>query len=285
MYRWYQRSAICYVYLVDFEGGQSSDGVSADSNGEWADLTWHADQARTIRLQKCRWFTRGWTLQELIAPDLVVFFDKSWNYLFKKNDTSELLASITGINATVLSGAKNVNSFSIAQRMYWASQRRTTRVEDEAYSLLGLFEINLPLLYGEGQRAFRRLQEAIISASDDTSIFAWELLPDSEVRHRHDLFAPSVANFWNAQHIESNIPGLFLPTLFRDYRLTNQGLHVPFRIHKWRRMQQCDVVLASLNCSYRSWTDSRDLSIGLRVHNPPEADEGSSVYVTYVALS
>ena len=152
-----------------------SDAIFTVGHDDLDNLTRYMNEEieETGALRKCRCFTGGWTLQELIAPEAVTFFDRSWNYLFEKDrSTARVLSSVTGINADLLSGARKPTSFSIAQRMYWASQRSTTRVEDEAYSLLGLFGINLPLLYGEGQRAFRRLQEAIISASDDISIFA-----------------------------------------------------------------------------------------------------------------
>ena len=123
---------------------------------------------------KARWFGRGWTLQELIAPRLVVFFTKYWVRIGTKSMDwlRTLLEDCTGIPVRVLRYG-NFSAYSIAQRMSWAASRVTTRIEDTAYCLMGLFEIHMPMLYGEGERAFTRLQEEIIKQSNDMSIFLW----------------------------------------------------------------------------------------------------------------
>ncbi|EGO54756.1 hypothetical protein NEUTE1DRAFT_26171, partial [Neurospora tetrasperma FGSC 2508] len=153
MYRWYQNAYECYAYLVDFAPGSLPQ----------------------YELEKCRWFTRGFTLQELIAPRTVIFFDRDWNVIGGKRDKGILgtIVRTTGISDTILSGSWPVGDFAIAERMLWASSRETTRPEDKAYCLLGIFEVNMPLIYGEGDNAFRRLQEEIIKRSNDLSIFAW----------------------------------------------------------------------------------------------------------------
>ncbi|KAK3492187.1 heterokaryon incompatibility protein-domain-containing protein, partial [Neurospora hispaniola] len=153
MYRWYQNAHECYAYLVDFAPGSLPQD----------------------ELEKCRWFTRGFTLQELIAPKTVVFFDRDWNVVGEKGDKNilEIIARFTGISEDLLSGFRPVDDYAIAERMLWASSRETTRPEDKAYCLLGIFEVNMPLIYGEGDNAFRRLQEEIIKRSNDLSIFAW----------------------------------------------------------------------------------------------------------------
>ena len=152
MYRWYAEARVCYAYLADVE----SAGLSKPS------LVWSIGQSR--------WFTRGWTLQELLAPDLVVFYDKAWVEIGTRLSLSDEISEITGI--------KHHHMFeplkaSVAAKMSWASGRTTTRLEDTAYSLMGLFEVNMPLLYGEGSKAFTRLQHEIVKISDDESIFAW----------------------------------------------------------------------------------------------------------------
>ncbi|KAJ4321572.1 hypothetical protein N0V84_005242 [Fusarium piperis] len=119
------------------------------------------------------WFTRGWTLQELLAPRAVDFYSAEWKLLGSKNNISLDLERITGINAAYLSGQKRVTEASVAERMSWASRRQTTRVEDMAYCLLGIFNINMPLIYGERDKAFQRLQHAIIREIDDQTILAW----------------------------------------------------------------------------------------------------------------
>ncbi|KAL9111869.1 MAG: hypothetical protein Q9227_003719 [Pyrenula ochraceoflavens] len=122
---------------------------------------------------RSRWFTRGWTLQELIAPVNLVFFSTDWHPLGTKKELSSSISSIAGIEKTFLSG-KNLELASVAKIMSWAALRRTSRVEDIAYCLLGIFDINMPLIYGEGKKAFRRLQEEIMrSRSGDHTLFAW----------------------------------------------------------------------------------------------------------------
>lgn len=156
MYRWYYHARVCYVYL--------SDLAPAD-----APLT-------NGRLQGCRWFTRGWTLQELIAPPLLIFYDSDWKFLASRAEIAEMLADITHVDQDVLVDREQLWQTSVAKRMSWASMRATTREEDIAYSLLGIFDINMPLLYGEGPKAFQRLQEEIIRTwtQVDHSILAWD---------------------------------------------------------------------------------------------------------------
>ena len=144
MFKWYQAAEVCLAYLSD---------VAATGQ---ADLD-------IPHIKSSRWFTRGWTLQELIAPDDVRFYSQDWSFLGSKSgELRHLLFDITGIEEFVLNGVFSIEDVSIAQRMQWASKRRTTRQEDMAYCLMGLFNVNMPLLYGEGERAFIRLQDEII---------------------------------------------------------------------------------------------------------------------------
>lgn len=156
MYAFYEKAAVCYVYLSDLEPGQE------DGHGV-------LEQA----LSKCRWFTRGWTLQELIAPNEVLFFDREWQYRGSKRGLASLLSFITGIPISLLRKEAPLSAFSVARRMSWVATRETTRLEDIAYCLLGIFDVNLSLIYGEGMKAFERLQTAIIQTTPDLSIFAW----------------------------------------------------------------------------------------------------------------
>ncbi|KAM7213228.1 HET domain containing protein [Rhypophila decipiens] len=149
MYRWYKEAAVCYAYISDIP---------------------HRS------LQDSRWFTRGWTLQELIAPEEVEFYDSDWNHVGSKMDSKLLnqLSSITGIPKSVLDGQDSPFEYSVAYRMSWAASRQTTRVEDTAYCLLGIFGVHMPMIYGEGENAFRRLQEEIIKRVNDLTIFSWD---------------------------------------------------------------------------------------------------------------
>lgn len=152
MYRWYQKARICYVLLVDFD----TNAVDYEP-----------------AFSRCRWFTRGWCLQELLAPKNLDFFGKSWKYVGSKTVLKSFISKITGISEWVLMDGNQVSSTPVATRMSWAARRQTTRLEDVAYSLLGIFDVNMPMLYGEGPKAFLRLQEEIISRSNDRSILAW----------------------------------------------------------------------------------------------------------------
>ncbi|KAF9064167.1 heterokaryon incompatibility protein-domain-containing protein [Rhodocollybia butyracea] len=154
MYRYYGKAEVCYAYLSDmrrYRLGRSFD----------------------LKLRMCKWFTRGWTLQELIAPATVFFFTSDWEKIGTKASLQETITEITGIPSNVLLGADPRES-SIAARMSWAAGRETTRVEDRAYSLMGMFGVHMPPLYGEGEHAFIRLQEEILKVSNDHSIFAWK---------------------------------------------------------------------------------------------------------------
>ena len=125
-------------------------------------------------LRRSRWFKRGWTLQELLAPSNVVFYTANWSIIGTRTQLKIPLSQITGVPADYLTGVKPIWVESIAKRMSWMAKRVTTRVEDMAYSMLGIFDIHMPLLYGEGPHAFLRLQEEILKTTDDHSIFCWD---------------------------------------------------------------------------------------------------------------
>jgi hypothetical protein len=195
MFKWYQQASLCYVFLSDFDT-TFSYGFTETSNGRVVRL-----ESADISFFSSRWFTRGWTLQELIAPRCVRFFDKGWINFGSRDD--ELLGRIckrTGIWSQLFDeprcscpeGAcppvhdsicghcerldtlpQTLESFAVSVKMSWASSRITTRKEDSAYCLLGLSNLNMPMLYGEGDKAFIRLQEAIVRQSKDQSILLW----------------------------------------------------------------------------------------------------------------
>ncbi|KAK1756311.1 heterokaryon incompatibility protein-domain-containing protein [Echria macrotheca] len=172
MFRWYKNAEICYVYLADVE-----------KTADWQEMR--------RRISASRWFTRGWTLQELLAPTTACFYCTDWSVLGTRAELVDVISSVTRIHRKYLQG-ENVHRASVAQRMSWASLRNTSRVEDIAYCLLGIFDINMPLIYGEGHKAFQRLQHMIMqSYSSDHSLFAWgtisensslEYLSDAEYR-------------------------------------------------------------------------------------------------------
>ncbi|KAH6720173.1 hypothetical protein BKA61DRAFT_594415 [Leptodontidium sp. MPI-SDFR-AT-0119] len=155
MYQWYKVSTVCFAYLSDLPNCALRHNSSA--------------------LGACRWFTRGWTLQELIASKSIEFYDRQWNMKGTKLSLSTVLSRLTGVDEEIIRDSELVYTASVAKRMSWAASRQTTRVEDMSYCLFGLFDVHLPLIYGEGWKAFVRLQEAIILETSDLSIFAWRV--------------------------------------------------------------------------------------------------------------
>ncbi|KAJ8129615.1 hypothetical protein O1611_g4018 [Lasiodiplodia mahajangana] len=159
MFKWYEGSTICYAYLSDVKQGNNSD-VNSDLK-----------PARHCDWRDSRWFTRGWTLQELIAPFEVIIYDCEWKQLGTKRRLAKELEKRTGIPEEVLLDPVSRRKNSVAARMSWARGRQTTRIEDGTYSLLGLFDITIPLLYGEGDRASSRLHEEILRTIEDDTTF------------------------------------------------------------------------------------------------------------------
>lgn len=169
MYQWYQNSSLCIAYLSDYPS------------------------EKVPNFDKSEWFERAWTLQELIAPPKVVFFDKDWNPSFGKKHDDHMVDAIarrTRIDKQALLSEKRLEKFSVAQRMSWAADRKATRSEDIAYSLLGIFDVNMPMLYGEGKKAFVRLQEEIMQRNADQSIFVW-----SSEKQTRSIFASGPTDF------------------------------------------------------------------------------------------
>jgi len=192
MYRWYQESTVCYVYLADVPPRSSNgDGCDDDSSGDDDEDDYTGTYGgfgcnwTTSAFRKSAWFTRGWTLQELLAPATVIFYNQTWTDIGTKLSLSAHLSIITEIPEAILRGTKSIDEVTIAERMSWAARRRTTRIEDIAYCLLGIFDINMPILYGEREKAFKRLQEEILKVTDDYSVFLWEHFDGLDVNYEH----------------------------------------------------------------------------------------------------
>ena len=225
MFRWYQNAARCYVYLWDVP---KLDTRRHDQS-VWEEI-----------FKKSRWFTRGWTLQELIAPKEVVFYSYDWQALGTKGELKNIIHKITGISIQALEGA-SLESFSVAERMSWASKRMTTREEDIAYCLLGIFNVNISLVYGERDKAFLRLQQEIMRDCNDQSIFAWK---DSSLQsEKHlGLLARSPSQFQDSGNLQS----LRFWARHGPFEFTNNGL----RIELWLIPTEDEkIFLASLPCS------------------------------------
>lgn len=238
------------------------------AKGREEKLLWQLDQ--------CRWFKRGWTLQELIAPEKVLFYDREWNLIDDKSMLEGVLERLTGIDRVVLRDRRAVASTSVAKRMSWAASRSTTREEDEAYCLLGIFGVNMPLLYGEGVKAFQRLQEEIVrtSTSIDHSILVWS--PWEPVQYQEQpnnrnvaaqLFSPSPYGFRHCKHIESwSLPNL------DTFELLPRGLRLTLPVTPLQgELSGTGLYSALLNCcsaSRRSDVKATQLTIDLQERQP-----------------
>jgi acyl carrier protein len=285
MFRWYRCARVCYVYLSDVPGG---DNVVED-------------------LANSRWFTRGWTLQELLSPQALLFFAQDWTPLgyicphpydhlldheSGKKETAafpELLnfttpvSRITQIPEEFILGSKRLEQACVSQRMFWASRRTTTRPEDRAYSLMGLFDISMPILYGEGlEKAFRRLQEEIFSSTTDQSLLAWYNSGMTTYR----LLADSPACFKNSGKVrrlhERNALALEAESTRSAFYLTNIGLRITLPVYA--AMQSTSTsgsrnrVKAKLDC-YVDHDDGIRRQIGLDLAYLDTDIKGRVIYI------
>ncbi|KAI6859333.1 hypothetical protein KC319_g80 [Hortaea werneckii] len=262
MWRWYNDAAECYIYLCDVHMKDDFSDVLA-------------------QVERSEWFTRGWTLQELLAPRFRVLFTAKWVKIgfvkswpdyqisrssgkgFSNNEecSQSLEHKVSRIANVPLSClvSLSVESFSVGERLSWSANRRTSRPEDVAYSLMGILGVNMPLLYGEGeQKAFIRLQLELLKKSNDTSLFAWDFHEDSKLISG-GLLALSPANFarfhrgpneyhyhWISallpfQESEVSRAPVLAPTM-----MTNRGLYLKaeaYRMHShkasWGRVLWC----------------------------------------------
>ncbi|PVH88971.1 hypothetical protein DL98DRAFT_544031 [Cadophora sp. DSE1049] len=191
MYQWYKLSSVCFAYLSDLPNGELLHNSSV--------------------LGLCRWLTRGWTLQELIASEVIEFYDQTWNLKGTKDNFSTILSRLTGVDEEIIRNSSLVSTTSVAKRMSWASGRQTTRIEDMAYCLFGLFDVHLPLIYGEGWKYF----------ISDLSIFAWRSDFEDQAIRGLLAFAPSeFRQGGNIQRIDD--PLIISP----DFVITNKGVKI-----------------------------------------------------------
>ncbi|MBE3043755.1 HET domain-containing protein [Candidatus Bathyarchaeota archaeon] len=223
MFRWYSRAKICYAYLHDATGDQ--DYLDSE------------------------WFDRGWTLQELIAPGTVDFYAGDWTKFGSRSILSQSLSAKTGIAKEYLHGA-DLRGASIAERMSWAAGRKTARPEDTAYCLLGIFNIHMAPIYGEGgEKAFVRLQRELLDQSDDHSYLAWTVLPGDQTAPAttdslSSLLARSPAAFKNCGDVvccDRDATATITPV-----SMTNVGIHARLPV-----VQKGAEKLLLLRCRWR----------------------------------
>ncbi|KAF5363052.1 hypothetical protein D9758_012645 [Tetrapyrgos nigripes] len=237
MYQYYEDAVVCYVYLFDVSG--MLHPKNSESN-----------------FKKSKWFKRGWTLQELLAPEFISFFDKDWTKIGTRWSLRDLISLVTTIPIDVLEG-RSIDEYSVAQKMSWAAHRKTTRPEDQAYCLMGIFGVSMSPIYGEGgDKAFMRLQQEIIRVSDDRSIFAW--ISEGQQWDR-GLLARSPSEFRYSGRVQASNTGSTLGNNPSSYSFNNNGLH----IHLPLKPSDFDsnVFLASLHCQTN---DGSYMSVCLR---------------------
>jgi hypothetical protein len=247
MYQWYKESSGRYAYLSDVQEPLNPD---SDSN---------IDKL----LESSRWLTRGWTLQELIAPPRMKFFGQDWCFLGSRFDRRTIISKVTRIPEDLIGRSKSLQSdYSVAQKMSWAATRQCTRIEDTAYCLLGIFDINMPLLYGEGERAFLRLQAEIFRETDDHSLLAWTVQEGKvECWWPGSVFANSPLNFLNSANIVRLHEEIGAPSL-----VTKKGLQISLRLEEgspltsriYRKYCPGQTFHAVLNCGEVSHGGSKE---------------------------
>ncbi|TVY42671.1 Vegetative incompatibility protein HET-E-1, partial [Lachnellula cervina] len=209
MFRWYHNAAKCYVYLTDVSTNDS------DHNHDQINPSLPSWQSA---FRDSRWFTRGWTLQELIAPLSVEFFCSNGKRLGDKKSLEGQICDITGIAASALQGAI-LSTFTVEKRMSWIENRQTKREEDMAYSLLGIFNVQIPLIYGEGaEEAFKRLQQEVYKRSRKRQLDELATISYSFV-NTAKRSKPSLNDNPNAPIKKSLIEQLYFPRI--DAHLTS----------------------------------------------------------------
>ncbi|KAF5340121.1 hypothetical protein D9758_013179 [Tetrapyrgos nigripes] len=239
MYQYYEDAEVCYAYLCD---------VSASYHPR--------DPCSGFR--SSRWFRRGWTLQELLAPSHVVFLDRDWIRIGTRWSLRDVISATTAIPVKVFEG-HDINAFSVAQRISWAALRETTRPEDQAYCLMGIFGVSMPPIYGEGGiKAFMRLQQEIIKISDDRSIFAWTA--SSKGEGPRGLLARSPYEFRMSGEVKASEPDVGDRA---SYSFGNNGLHIHLPLVTTDSSHfGADVFLAYLHC--QSGRDGSYIHVYLR---------------------
>jgi hypothetical protein len=234
MYNWYWRAEICYAYM--------SDICQLDTP-----------------LSHSAWFSRGWTLQELLAPAVVEFYSHDWERIGTKSSQAEEIRRATGIEKKFFLNRRNIRSAPVGTKFSWAARRETTRPEDMAYSLLGIFEVNMPMLYGEGVRAFHRLQLEILKQTPDHTIFVWEPRRSSRgqgIQHNvpipmkvppqnhWNILAPSPTWFDNHRLMRIRPSDHLSSSMSSKHEMTNMGIRIVLPCYRYSDGK----MLGFLNC-------------------------------------
>lgn len=232
MYEWYQKAEVCFAFLQDIE----KPVVMLDHSEGF--------------IRTSQWLERGWTLQELLAPSRVKFYDRDWAFIGTRGSLAVELSTATGIarqymNDSLSSWSRRslILRASVGERMSWAARRVTTRTEDEAYCLLGLFGVNMPLIYGEGSHAFLRLQEEILRHSFDPTLLSWGVLDGNH----HPLVPSRLAEPSKLSAAANHIFGTGHPwsRTWREKHDVPSALNTVFLAPQPRNFLDCDELIVA----------------------------------------
>jgi hypothetical protein len=234
MFRWYHNAYVCYAYLSDVP---SSMGEVHEAEGSHS-------------FNSSQWFKRGWTLQELLAPKTVRFYDRVWNLLGTRDTLQSILSKITGVE-----DFKSFETASIAQKMCWMAGRNTTKIEDIAYCMLGLFGVHMPLIYGEGEKAFYRLQLELLQTYSDESLLAWSF--NDEVEKDRSATLPLMTGPFATSPACFRLSGSIVPLAFDEGRpplaITAKGLFFTGILKHWfAEKDHVSTNWVALNCGKSS---------------------------------
>ncbi|KAL7819939.1 HET domain-containing protein [Trichoderma gracile] len=267
MYQWYEKAGVCIAFLEDFTA---------------------TDEPSKPDFAHCRWFSRGWTLQELIAPSKLRFYSKDWKSIGTRTSLKGIIAKVSCIPEEMLEADTDnqrgrLDECSVAEKMSWAANRTTTRPEDLAYCLMGIFDINMPLLYGEGQvKAFKRLQEEIIRSTDDDSVYAWNYSKEkSKKQHFWGLLADEPSAFARrhgdglaikrARHLTRRSNS--------DTTVSNRGLTVELALTPLPEDDSGTIFIALLDCDMHRERSSNTLTPGILLQKTSWHDDAEFVRI------
>lgn len=242
MFKWYRDAKLCITYLLDV--------IRKGAGRE--DFTNEVGQPSV-------WFSRGWTLQELLAPRRLEFFDKNWDPMGDRSEFADQIEKITGIQSKYLKGERrdDPRTACIAAKFSWIAKRQTEREEDMTYSMLGLFDVTMDPRYGEGWGAFMRLQKELLSSSRDESLFAWKMMQadaglrllsrvhaqqqDSWKENEWGLLAPRPVCFKDCGQMTATCPWFakqYIPRPAGGFQMRQQGLQISYGSHPYNPFRE-----------------------------------------------
>jgi hypothetical protein len=274
MFKWYERALKCYAFLSDVAARPGELFAGQELDGAPRPLSLR--RSKESVLFASRWWTRGWTLQELIAPRDVEFYNRDWEYLTCKRAFKDHISIAFGIAVSVLDHSRRLAASCVAERISWASQRTTTRDEDMAYSLLGILDVSMPLLYGEGgPKAFQRLQGHVMASTEDYTLFLWgSKMTDLALLRSWDLALLEQPRAYRTQDAGAVPSFLRAPV---ENTLANSPRD--FRLEKaWSDWSHVDPTWLGLGEPPQLTSRGLRLSLFVRQVTRQDMDEGSELY-------